>query len=126
MSKKLNEASALELCRMLEAGEATAERIVQSCLERIAQREPTVKAWTHLAKDAPLAAARELDRSGRNGLLHGLPMGVKDIIDTADMPTTYGSPIYAKHQPTADGATVALARAAGAVIMGKTVTTEFA
>ncbi len=126
MSKTLNEASALELRRKLDAGETTAERIVEACLERIATREPTVKAWTHVAKDAALAAARALDRAGRNGLLHGLPMGVKDIIDTADMPTTYGSPIYAKHQPTADGATVALAREAGAVILGKTVTTEFA
>src|SRR4051812_10210056 len=129
MSRKLNEASALELCRMLEAGEATAERIVMACLERIAAREPIVKAWTHLARDAALAAARALDKVGPGpgrGLLHGIPMGVKDIIDTADMPTTYGSPIYARHQPTADGATVALARAAGAIVLGKTVTTEFA
>jgi Asp-tRNA(Asn)/Glu-tRNA(Gln) amidotransferase A subunit family amidase len=123
---KLNQATALELARRLEAGEVTAERIVQACLERIAAREPTVRAWTHLDRDGALAAARRLDAGPRAGLLHGIPIGIKDIIDTADMPTGYGSPIYARHQPPSDAATVALPRAAGAVILGKTVTTEFA
>jgi Asp-tRNA(Asn)/Glu-tRNA(Gln) amidotransferase A subunit family amidase len=126
MTRPLNEATALELARGLEAGELTAERIVRACLERIAAREPTVRAWTHLDRDGALAAARRLDRTARSGVLHGIPVGVKDIIDTADMPTGYGSPIYARHQPCADAATVALARAAGAVVLGKTVTTEFA
>jgi Asp-tRNA(Asn)/Glu-tRNA(Gln) amidotransferase A subunit family amidase len=126
MTELPNEATAVELARRLEAGELTAERIVHACLERIAAREPTVRAWTHLDRDGALAAARRLDRAGRTGLLHGIPMGVKDIIDTVDMPTGYGSPIYARHQPGADAATVALARAAGGVILGKTVTTEFA
>ena len=126
MAGQLNEATALELARRLEGGETTAERIVQACLERIAAREPTVRAWTHLDRDGALAAARRLDAGPRAGLLHGIPLGIKDIIDTADMPTGYGSPIYARHRPPADGATVALPRAAGAVVLGKTVTTEFA
>ncbi len=126
MTRELHEASALELARRLDAGEITAERIVEACLARIAAREPTVRAWIHLDRDGALAMARQLDRGGRRGLLHAIPMGVKDIIDTADQPTGYGSPIYARHQPCADAATVALARAAGAIILGKTVTTEFA
>ena len=126
MTATLNQATALELARRLEAGETSAERIVQACLERIAAREPTVRAWTHLDRDGALAAARRLDRGRRSGLLHGIPLGIKDIIDTADMPTGYGSPIYARHRPPSDGATVALPRAAGAVVLGKTVTTEFA
>ena len=125
-SGSLHEATALELARRLDAGETTSERIVQACLERIAAREPTVRAWTHLDRDGALAAARRLDGGPRAGLLHGIPMGIKDVIDTADMPTGYGSPIYARHRPPSDAATVALPRAAGAVIMGKTVTTEFA
>ena len=70
--------------------------------------------------------ARELDRAGARGPLHGLPLGVKDIIDTFDLPTEYGSPIYAGHRPAADAACVALARGAGALVFGKTVSTEFA
>jgi Asp-tRNA(Asn)/Glu-tRNA(Gln) amidotransferase A subunit family amidase len=127
MTRELHTASALELKRRLEAGATTAERIVEACLARIAAREPTVRAWTHLDRDAALAAARRLDQAGdRGGLLHGIPIGVKDVIDTVDQPTGYGSPIYARHRPAADAATVALARGAGAVILGKTVTTEFA
>ena len=110
---KLNEATALELARRLEAGELTAERIVQASLERIAAREPTVRAWTHLERDGALAAARRLDAGPRAGLLHGIPIGIKDIIDTADMPTGYGSPIYARHQPPSDAATVAIFSSAG-------------
>ena len=83
-------------------------------------------AWTHLARDAALESASVLDRGPRQGLLHGVPMGVKDIIDSHDQPTGYGSPIYQKHQPLADAATVALAKGAGAILLGKTVTTEFA
>ena len=83
-------------------------------------------AWSHLAREAALERARLLDRGPRKGLLHGVPIGVKDIIDSYDQPTTYGSPIYKTHQPLADAATIALARDAGAILLGKTVTTEFA
>jgi Asp-tRNA(Asn)/Glu-tRNA(Gln) amidotransferase A subunit family amidase len=122
----LNQATALELARRLAAGETTATRVVEACLAHIAAREPAVKAWSHLDRAGALDAARRLDAGPRSGLLHGIPIGVKDVIDTADMPTTYGSPIYARHRACMDGATVALARAAGAVVLGKTVTTEFA
>src|SRR5690606_16275884 len=76
--------------------------------------------------DAAVEHARALDRGAIQGLLHGLPLGVKDLFDTVDLETAYGSPIYAEHRPVADAATVALCREAGAVVLGKTVTTEFA
>ena len=104
----------------------TAERHVQACLERIEAREPVVGAWTFLDRDLALAQARELDRGGARGPLHGLAVGVKDIIATADMPTQYGSPIYAGHRPAWDASCVVAIREAGGVVMGKTVTTEFA
>jgi amidase len=121
-----NETSAREAARRIAAREITAEQLVRACLERIAARESTVGAWIHVDPDAALAQARRLDAGPVRGPLHGLPLGVKDLIDTADMPTGYGSPIYAGHRPRTDAACVALARAAGAVILGKTVTTEFA
>ena len=122
----LNTLTATELAQRLDAGAATAEAIVRDHLERIDQRDADVLAWSHLAREAALETARMLDRGPRKGLLHGIPMGVKDIIDSFDQPTTYGSPIYRTHQPLADAATVALAREAGAILLGKTVTTEFA
>jgi amidase len=118
--------TACDAAGLLERGELTAERLVRACLERIGTHEPTVHAWQHLEPDAALARARDLDRGARTGLLHGLPIGVKDLIDTADMPTTYGSPIYAGHRPAADAPCVALARRQGAIPLGKTVSTEFA
>ena len=122
----LNTLTATELAQRLDAGAATAEAIVRDHLERIDRRDADVLAWSHLAREAALETARMLDRGPRRGLLHGIPMGVKDIIDSFDQPTTYGSPIYRTHQPLADAATVALAREAGAILLGKTVTTEFA
>src|SRR6266542_1007222 len=122
----LNRLSATTAARKLAAREITAEALLADCLERIAEREPDVHAWTFLDTDAALRRARALDAQGTSGLLHGLPIAVKDLFDTFDMPTCYGSPIYANHRPAADAACVALARAAGAVIVGKTVTTEFA
>jgi Asp-tRNA(Asn)/Glu-tRNA(Gln) amidotransferase A subunit family amidase len=85
-----------------------------------------VGAWAFLDPDQALAEARARDQAKPAGPLHGVPIGVKDVMDTADMPTSYGSRAYRGHQPRADAACVALARAAGAVILGKTVTTEFA
>lgn len=104
----------------------TCEALAAACLERIAARESAVHAWAHLDPERALAAARELDRVPRRGPLHGVPVGLKDIIDTAELPTEYGSPIYAGHRPRADAACVALLRRAGCLILGKTVTTEFA
>jgi Asp-tRNA(Asn)/Glu-tRNA(Gln) amidotransferase A subunit family amidase len=122
----LNTLSATELGQKIDSGAATAEAIVRAHLERIEQRDTDVLAWSHLAREAALERARVLDRGPRQGLLHGIPLGVKDIIDSWDQPTTYGSPIYKTHQPLADAATVALARGEGAILLGKTVTTEFA
>jgi Asp-tRNA(Asn)/Glu-tRNA(Gln) amidotransferase A subunit family amidase len=121
-----NELTATELAQRIDAGTVTAEAIVRAHLDRIDRRDADVLAWSHLARDAALERARVLDRGPRRGLLHGIPMGVKDIIDSWDQPTGYGSPIYKTHQPLADAATVAMARAEGAILLGKTVTTEFA
>ena len=118
--------SACEAAEQLAQRHLRAEDLVRDCLARIDAREAEVQAWSHVARDAALARARALDQGAHQGLLHGLPIGVKDLIATADMPTTYGSPIYAGHQPANDASCVALARAAGAVVLGKTVTTEFA
>ena len=126
MTAKLNELSACEAATRLAARDITAEAMARACLARIEERESTVRAWIHLDPDAVLAQARALDAGPVRGPLHGLPLGVKDIIDTADMPTGCGSPIYAAHRPRADAACVALAREAGALVLGKTVTTEFA
>ena len=118
--------SAREAAREIAAGHLSAEALVLACLERIRAREPEVGAWHHLDREAALAAARQCDRSAPEGPLHGIPIAVKDLIDTWDMPTGYGSAIYEGHRPAADAACVALARASGAIVMGKTVTTEFA
>ena len=122
----LNTLSAVEAARQIGARKITSEALVCDCLERIAAREGAVQAWQYLDREAALAQARAADAGPSRGLLHGLPVGVKDLIDTADMPTTYGSPIYAGHRPAWDASCVALMRAAGGIVMGKTVTTEFA
>ena len=118
--------NAWEAAAAIAAGTLTSEALVRDCLERIDARDPAIAAWTHLDSEQALAQARDRDQTPASGPLHGVPVGVKDIIDTADMPTTYGSPIYAGHQTAWDAACVALLRQAGAVIMGKTVSTEFA
>lgn len=102
------------------------EALVSACLERIAQREREVHAWAYLDQERALAEARQRDREAPRSALHGVPVGIKDVIDTADMPTEYNSPIYRGHQPKWDAACVALLRRAGCVILGKTATTEFA
>jgi Asp-tRNA(Asn)/Glu-tRNA(Gln) amidotransferase A subunit family amidase len=117
---------AMQASRLLARRELTAEQLTRACLERIQDREPTIKAWTCVQADAAIERARQLDRGPIQGLLHGLPLGVKDLFDTADLPSTYGSPIYHDHRPQADAASVALCRHAGAIILGKTVSTEFA
>jgi Asp-tRNA(Asn)/Glu-tRNA(Gln) amidotransferase A subunit family amidase len=117
--------SAVEAVRAIEAGTLTSEKLVQACLDRIAERDPVVKAWVHLDPALALKQARAADQA-RGGVLRGVPIGVKDIIDTHDMPTGHNSPIFAGTQPFGDAACVALCRTANAVILGKTVTTEFA
>ncbi len=123
---KLNELDASQAALLLSRRELKAEELVIACLERIAERDDDIHAFAHLDAVNALAQARALDAGPVRGPLHGLPIGVKDLFDTTDLPTSYGSPLYAHHRPVADAAAVALCREAGAVIMGKTVTTEFA
>lgn len=118
--------SVRDAARQIAEGKLSAEALVGAYLERIGARERIVGAWQYLDRDQALAAARQRDDEAPRGPLHGIPIAVKDLIDTFDMPTAYGSPIYRNHQPAADASCVALARAAGAIILGKTVTTEFA
>ncbi|MBI2494199.1 MAG: amidase, partial [Candidatus Rokubacteria bacterium] len=122
--------TALEAARLIHEGTISSEQLVQACLHRVDEVDAAVQAWAFLDPEHALAQARaadELRLSGRPiGPLHGVPVGVKDIIDTADMPTENGSVLHAGRTPSRDAAVVARLRAAGAVIMGKTVTTEFA
>jgi amidase len=116
---------ATEAVAAIDSGTLTAEALVRACLDRIAEREPMVKAWAFLDLALALAQARAAD-CARGGVLRGVPIGVKDIIDTHDMPTGHNSPIFEGKVPFGDAACVALSRTANAVILGKTVTTEFA
>ena len=122
----LNELTATEIAAAVASGRTTCEAVARACLERIEEREPQVLAWQYLNSEQVIAQARALDRSGVWGPLAGVPFAIKDIIDTCDMPTEMGSPIYKGHRPRGDAACVALSRKAGGVLMGKTVTTEFA
>lgn len=126
MSKSLNEVSAVEMCRRISGGETTVRQVAEAHLERIAEREETVGAFIHIDPDAVRATADRLDAEGPGFPLHGVPVAVKDIIDTADMPTGYGSEIYVGHQPEKDAEIVAQTRRSGGLILGKTVSTEFA
>ena len=116
--------SALDLARRVESGELKPHAVVELCAEAIAARERDVGAFVALDLDAArrAAAAPELATLP----LRGLPVAFKDIFDTADLPTQYGSPIYAGHRPSADATAVVLTRRAGGVMIGKTVTTQFA
>jgi Asp-tRNA(Asn)/Glu-tRNA(Gln) amidotransferase A subunit family amidase len=126
MTKPLNELSASEIVQAIAIGKTSAEAVARACLDHIAAREPQVQAWHFLDPDLVLNQARALDKGATRGPLHGVPVGFKDIIDTADMPTEYGTPIHKGHRPHIDATVVALTRRAGGIIMGKTVTTEFA
>ena len=114
----------------IRSGEVSSEGLVRDCLERIGEFEDTVQAWAHLDPDYALRQAREADttrQSGHSiGSLHGLPVGVKDIFDTEDMPTEDGTILHSGRTPEMDSTVVSLLREAGAIILGKTVTTELA
>ncbi|MGC1412387.1 MAG: amidase [Acetobacteraceae bacterium] len=114
--------TATEAARAMRDGRLHPVELMEACLERIAERELAVRAFAWFDAEAARGAAL----LARPGALHGLPIGVKDVLDTADIPSEYGSPIWRGWQPRADAAAVAWARAAGGVMMGKTVTTEFA
>lgn len=106
--------------------EISAEAVARAFIARIEACEASVQAWQCFDPQLVLAQARRIDAQPAPGRLQGVPIGVKDLMDTADLPTCYGSPIYAGHRPVTDAACVAASRAAGALVMGKTVTTEFA
>jgi len=114
----------------MSQGLLTAEELVRACLERTRQVEPTVQAWQFLDEDHALAQARAADERRRSGApigaLNGIPVGIKDIVDTADMPTENGTVLHKGRTPRTDAVVVTKLRASGAVIMGKTVTTECA
>ena len=122
--------SLIDTVAAINRGETACEAVTRTCLEHIAMRDPVVHAWIDFDPDHALAQARALDAVARSGALsralHGIPVGVKDVFDTFDLPSAYGSPIYANHRPAADAAVVARVRALGGVVLGKTVTTEFA
>ncbi|MGD8809179.1 MAG: amidase [Gammaproteobacteria bacterium] len=122
----LADLTATEAAAGIAAEKYTCEALVHACLERILAIEPELHAWAYLDADNALEAAQILDKEPARGPLHGVPFGLKDIIDTVDMPTEHGSPIYHENQPNRDAACVAACRAAGGLVLGKTVTTEFA
>ena len=126
MTAKPNQLGAAQAARMMEAGQLTCEALTAACFERIAERDSALKAWAFLDGKQAIERARALDQGPRRSKLHGIPFGIKDIIDTADLPTEYNSPIYKGHRPRADAACVALLKAAGCLILGKTESTEFA
>ncbi|HEY7656141.1 MAG TPA: amidase [Burkholderiales bacterium] len=129
-SSRLNWLSACDSAQAIRDGSISAEALVGACLARVRELEPQVQAWAFLDPEHALAQARaadELRKSGApTGPLHGVPVGIKDIFDTADMPTEDGTVLHAGRTPAADATAVTRLRAAGAVIMGKTVTTELA
>ena len=122
--------SASEAAVAIRSGKLTSVDLVQRCIARIEELEDTIRAWTFLDPAYALRQAHEADRlrlaNAPLGALHGVPVGIKDIFDTCDMPTENGTILHAGRTPVEDAAAVALLRAAGAVIMGKTVTTELA
>ncbi|MCW5700662.1 MAG: amidase [Rhodospirillales bacterium] len=129
-SVDLADLTATEAARAIHTGALKSAELVEACLQRIAEREDLVGAWTFLDPDHARSQAHAADaaaQAGRpKGPLHGTPVGIKDIIDTSDMPTERGTPLHAGRRPRTDATVVSLLRQAGAVIMGKTVTTEFA
>ncbi len=122
----LHTLTAAAAARHIEAGNLRSEVLTDAILEQIEAREPEIEAYVYVDRDTSMDEARIRDREPARGPLHGVPVAVKDVFDTFDMPTAYGSPIYRNHQPPQDSAVVAMIREKGGVILGKTVTPEFA
>jgi Asp-tRNA(Asn)/Glu-tRNA(Gln) amidotransferase A subunit family amidase len=126
MALELHELTPTQAASAMGAGNITAEKLAISCLQRIAAREDTVHAWAYLDRDLVIEHARACDRTPRRSKLHGIPIGVKDVIDTVEQPTAYNSPIYTGYRPRSDASSVAQIKRAGGFVFGKTVTAEFA
>lgn len=128
--KSLADMTATAATEAMQRGELTSEELTAACLERVKAREPEVNAFAYLDADYALEQARTADvalRAGRGtGPLHGVPVGIKDIVDTADMPTEYGFSAFSGRRPEKDASLVSQLRSAGAVIMGKTVSSPLA
>src|SRR5438105_5075100 len=128
--KSLYTLSATDAAQLIRDGVISSEQLVEACLDRVRETDGRIEAWAFLDREHALGEARAADErrlgGGPLGPLHGIPVGLKDIIDTADMPTENGSPLHAGRTPSRDAPVVSMLRGAGAVIMGKTVTTEFA
>src|SRR5688572_22494974 len=123
---RLSWLSAVDAANAIRDGAVSAEELVSACLARVREADSDIQAWAFIDPEHALAQARALDQhrseGGALGPLHGVPVGVKDIMDTADMPTENGTALHAGRTPDRDATVVAMLRAAGAVIMGKTVT----
>lgn len=130
MKQDLSLLTAVQAAEAIRAGRISSKALVEACLARIDETEPTVKAWAFLDRDAALDQAQELDlirkRGRATGALHGVPVGLKDIVDTSDMPTQRGTKLFEGRKPDLDARMVERLREEGAVIMGKTRTTELA
>ena len=128
--ESLTDLGVREAAERIRRGEVSSAALTEACLARVTALEPTILAWAHVDREGALAAARERDVEARaarpRGPLHGVPVGIKDIFDVAGMPTTAGARAFAHTWPARDSAAVARLRAAGAVILGKTHTTQFA
>ncbi|HUG25242.1 amidase [Piscinibacter sp.] len=127
---QLNWLSASDAARAIRDGAISSEQLVEACLARVREADGAVQAWAHLDPEHALTQARARDRDRSEGQptgpLHGVPVGLKDIIDTLDYPTEDGTVLHAGRTPVHDATVVAMLRAAGAVVLGKTVTTECA
>ena len=118
--------NAVEAAQLIRSGEITSVELTQACLDRIEQRNKEVGAWSAIDAEFSLSQAAIADSEEPRSALHGVPFGIKDVIDTRDFPTEFGTHIHAGRQPVVDARCVSLMRDAGAVILGKCVTTEFA
>ena len=123
---ELNELPGTELLAAVQSDRVSVAEIAESCLQRINEREPLIRAFAHHDPELVRRSAAALDRNRTTAPLRGLPVGIKDLVDTADQPSEFGSPIYSGRRPSADAAIVRRLRTAGALIVGKTVSTEFA
>lgn len=126
VARQLNRLTALEVAALVEAGEASAEAVTRACLRRIEERNHEVGAFVAWDAGQALAEARRADALPRGPILRGVPFAAKDVFETADYPTAFGSPIHAGNRPAADAGCVAVARRNGAVLLGKVATGEFA